>query len=248
MLFQPSVNWEGYFTNEDILQQADNTMDILQKYYPNDNHIFIFDNATIHTKQPPSSLSARHMPKKTPDSKKPEKEANWLVEVDVIDEQGHAVYGPDRKKLKKRVRMADGVLPNGQPQSLYFPEGHPQASIFKGMAIILMEQGFIKEAGLKAQCKGFKCPEDCIDCCFRRFLFSQPNFAIIKSTLELCCKERGFPSLFLPKFHLELNPIEQCWCRAKLMCHEYLLSSKEDVMHLYIVETLDTISLKHVRQ
>lgn len=248
VLFRPGVNQEGYFTNEDILRQADNAMDILQKYYPNDNHIFIFDNATIHTKRPPGSLSARRMPKKTPDSKKPEKEANWLVEVDVIDEQGRAVYGPDRKKLKKRVRMADGVLPNGQLQSLYFPEGHPQAGIFKGMAVILMERGFIKEAGLKAQCKGFKCPEDRIDCCCCRFLFSQPDFAIIKSTLELRCKEHGFPSLFLPKFHPELNPIEQCWCRAKLMYREYLLSSKEDVMHLHVVETLDTISLKHVRQ
>ena len=35
--------------------------------------------------------------------------------------------------------MADRVLPNGQPQPLYFPEGHPQASIFKGMATILAE-------------------------------------------------------------------------------------------------------------
>ena len=50
VLFWPGANREGYFTNEDVLQQADNAMDILQKHYPNDNHIFIFDNATIHTK------------------------------------------------------------------------------------------------------------------------------------------------------------------------------------------------------
>ena len=50
VLFRPGTNWEGYFTNEDILQQVGHAMDILQKYYPNDNHIFIFDNATIHTK------------------------------------------------------------------------------------------------------------------------------------------------------------------------------------------------------
>ena len=81
------------------------------------------------------------MPKNIPklDPKKPEKEANWLVEVDAMDEQGCPVYGPDRKKVKKRVRMADGVLPNGQLQPLYFPEGHPQAGVFKGMAVILME-------------------------------------------------------------------------------------------------------------
>jgi len=136
-------------------------MDILQKYYPNNDHIFVFDNATIHTKHPPGSLSARHMPKNIPKpkAKEPEKEANWLVELDATDEQGRPIYGPDRKKLKKQIRMTDGVLPNGQPQSLYFSEGHPQAGVFKGMAVTLMERGFFKEANLNAQCKDFKCPE-----------------------------------------------------------------------------------------
>ena len=97
ILFRPGANCEGYFTNEDVLQQVDNAMDILQKYYPNNDHIFIFDNATIHTKQLPGSLSTRHMPKNIPkpDPKKPEKEANWLVEVDVTDDRGRPVYGPD---------------------------------------------------------------------------------------------------------------------------------------------------------
>jgi hypothetical protein len=97
VLFWPGANREGYFTNEDMLQQVDGAMDILEKNYPHDDHIFVFDNATIHTKRPPGSLSARHMPKKTPkpDPRKPEKEANWLVAVDAMDEQGHPVYGPD---------------------------------------------------------------------------------------------------------------------------------------------------------
>ena len=142
--------------------------------------------------------------------------------------------------------MADGVLPNGQPQSLYFPEGHPQAGTFKGMAVILMERGFIKEASLNAQCKGFKCPEDRIDCCCRCFLFSQPDFSTVKSTLELHCEECSFPTLFLLKFHPELNLIKQCWCCAKLMYREYPLSSKEDIMHSYVINTLEIISLKHI--
>ena len=95
VLFQPGINREGYFTNEDVLQQVDNAMDILQKYYPNNDHIFIFDNATIHTKRPPGSLSAQHMPKKLPKPDPNNPEANWLMEVDVSDERGHPVYGPN---------------------------------------------------------------------------------------------------------------------------------------------------------
>ena len=29
VLFQPGANWEGYFTNEDVLWPVDNAMDIL---------------------------------------------------------------------------------------------------------------------------------------------------------------------------------------------------------------------------
>ena len=58
VLFWPGVNRDGYFTNEDILRQVDHAMDILQKHYPNDDHVFIFDNTTIHMKRPPGSLSA----------------------------------------------------------------------------------------------------------------------------------------------------------------------------------------------
>ena len=107
VLFRPGVNREGYFTNEDILQQVGHAMDILQTYYPNDDHIFIFDNATIHTKRPPGSLSAWSMPKGPSKlgAKNPEKEMNWFVKVDVTDDQGRPVYRPDQKKLEKRVQM-----------------------------------------------------------------------------------------------------------------------------------------------
>ena len=70
----------------------------------------------------------------------------------------------------------------------------------------------------------------------------------LKSTLEIRCEERGSPALFPPKLHPELNPIEQCWCYAKLMYREFLLSPKEAVMHSYVVDVLDSISLKHTRQ
>lgn len=38
-------------------------MTIVEKYYPHDNHIFIFDNATTHLKWPDAALSARKMTK-----------------------------------------------------------------------------------------------------------------------------------------------------------------------------------------
>jgi hypothetical protein len=69
---------------------------------------------------------------------------NWGVEVNVVDEGGKPVYGPDRKIKKKKVPMDDGKFRNGTSQSLYFPVGHEWAEVFKGMAVILEEHGYSK--------------------------------------------------------------------------------------------------------
>ncbi|KAH8796800.1 hypothetical protein DL96DRAFT_1643617 [Flagelloscypha sp. PMI_526] len=45
----------------------------------------------------------------------------------------------------------------------------------------------------------------------RRILYNQPDFANQKSQLEILCELRGYKVLFLPKFHCELNFIEQVW-------------------------------------
>ena len=62
VMLKPRKNRDGYFTNEDILHQATAAMDILSTHFPNDHHIFVFDNATIHCKQSEDSPSALKMP------------------------------------------------------------------------------------------------------------------------------------------------------------------------------------------
>jgi hypothetical protein len=48
VLFKAGKAQQGYFTNEDILEQATNAMDILEKHYPDEKHVLLFDNATTH--------------------------------------------------------------------------------------------------------------------------------------------------------------------------------------------------------
>jgi hypothetical protein len=49
VVFKAGKNQGGYFTNENVLAQVEVAMNIIDKYYPNDKHIFIFDNTTTHT-------------------------------------------------------------------------------------------------------------------------------------------------------------------------------------------------------
>ena len=57
-LFEPGKNCDGYFSNEDIIEQEDKAINILREYYPKFDHIFIYDNATTHLKCPEDALSA----------------------------------------------------------------------------------------------------------------------------------------------------------------------------------------------
>ena len=45
VLFKAGLTWNEYFTNDEILEQASKTMDILEKHFPDDHHVFLFDNA-----------------------------------------------------------------------------------------------------------------------------------------------------------------------------------------------------------
>ncbi|KAH7917404.1 hypothetical protein BV22DRAFT_1108579 [Leucogyrophana mollusca] len=239
VIFRAGKVRDGYYTCHNVFKQTSATMDLLEKHYPNLDHIFVFDNATTHLKRPDDALSARHMPKKIQE---------WGVDVTVTDATGKPVHGPDGKVLKKKVRMTDGRLPDGSPQSLYFPPGHKNAGKFKGMAEILRERGFENAHNLKAQCPGFKCKEGATDCCCRRILFNQPDFVDVPSLLETLCTRRGFGFLVLPKFHCELNFIEQCWGYAKRLYRLYPPTSKDADMEKNVHQALDSIPIECMRR
>jgi hypothetical protein len=245
VLFKAGKNREGYFTSDDILDQAETAINILKKHYPDEDHVLVYDNATTHLKRADGALSARRMPKFT---SKPE--SNWLVEVNARDANGKAVYAPDGKILKRKVQMEDATFPDGTKQTLYFEPGHPKAGLFKGMAVILQERGLIAESNLKAQCNSkFQCPDQGkSNCCCRRVLYNQPDFVQVESLLETFCRDRGVDVIFLPKFHCELNFIEQCWGFAKRIYRHYPASSKEADLEQNMLSALAAVPLESMRK
>jgi len=50
VLFKAGKNHKGYFTAENILNQVAKAIDILEKYYPDEYHVLVYDNATTHQK------------------------------------------------------------------------------------------------------------------------------------------------------------------------------------------------------
>lgn len=136
-IMKPGKNRDGYYTSEDVVLQVEEAMNILNQYYPQYKHIFIYDNAPNHLKRPEGSISARQMQKSTP---KPGK--NRMVQITKHDAMGKSVHNPDGSIIKESIQMSNTVLPDGRVQELYFPEGHEQVGVFKGMVVLLKEHGF----------------------------------------------------------------------------------------------------------
>jgi hypothetical protein len=144
--------------------------------------------------------------------------------------------------------MGNAQFADGTPQPLYFPEGHERASVFKGMAVILEERGFADVQNLRVECPKFKCPLNAFNCCCRRLLYNQPYFANTKTILETTCQAQNCEVIFLPKFHCELNFIEQCWGYAKRIYHLNPASSREDQLEKNTLAALEAVPLKSMRK
>ncbi|KAE9383229.1 hypothetical protein BT96DRAFT_790326, partial [Gymnopus androsaceus JB14] len=124
----PGKNRDGYFTAEDIQEQAMAAIDLVTELWPNYEHIFVYDNATNHRKREDTALSARKMPLNP--------SWNFLVDVPELDANGNKVYKPNGSLSKVKRQMAPGTFADGTPQELYYPSGQ-----FKGMRQILTERG-----------------------------------------------------------------------------------------------------------
>ncbi|KAL1669056.1 hypothetical protein GGF50DRAFT_44924 [Schizophyllum commune] len=236
VVFKAGKNRDGYFTAVELLAQVDHAIDIFEERTRGfAQGLFLFDNAPSHQKRAPDALSARKMPK-DPRS----------FQLTFLNTGPHATWTHNNGP-----RMRDGYYGrNKTRQPLYYPEDHPtMPGWFKGMEQIIRERGLWPAGGrLNAQCDGFKCPPDRTDCCCRRLLFTQPDFEAQKSALQELVESRGHLCDFYPKYHCELNFIEQYWGAAKFRYRTAPRSATMDEMEKLMLTCLDEVPLLQIRR
>jgi hypothetical protein len=161
----------------------------------------------------------------------------------------HAAPKANWTHFKDAPRMRHGINPlTGGPQSFYFPDDHPtMPGWFKGMEQILRERSLWPETGLLAGCPG-KCPPDRDNCCCRSILFNQPDFVSQKSQLQEFIESRGHLCDFYPKYHCELNFIEQYWGATKLRFRKAGQGATIEEMKKKVLNCLDDIPLDQIRR
>jgi hypothetical protein len=208
---------------DDLIKQVDTAIDIFEgRTNGFATGLWCFDNAPSHQKCADDALSARKMPKNS--------NQGWT-------------------HRKGGARMRNATFADGQSQELYWDLDHPtMPGWFKGMEQIIREHGLLPDVGLLAQCEGFKCEPSRTDCCCRRLLFMQPDFVSQKSQLEEFVVSRGHICDFYPKYHCELNFIEQYWGAAKLRYRTSTRTSNIIKMEKNMLACLDDVPLLQMRR
>jgi hypothetical protein len=173
-------------------------------------------------------------------------------------ENFNKIKGPD--EVARCVRMRDATFCDGTPQCLYYPNGQ-----FKGMKVLISKHrakehdlpdpdapvpGSGSNKKIKAQCgNNFKCcSTPATQCCLRKILYMEPDFQAQKSMLDEHCAEWGYKVIFFPKFHPELNFIEQCWGYAKRVYRMFPESSSEEDLERNMLEALESVPLASMRR
>ena len=118
---------------------------------------------------------------------------------------------------------------------------------FKGMEQILRERKLWPDVGLPTQCPGFKCPPNRVDCCWC-ILFLQPDFTAQRSQLKELIMSRGHLCDFYPKYHCELNFIEQYWGAAKARYCVAPQAKTVQEMGNTVKESLDSVPILQIRR
>ncbi|CUA68743.1 hypothetical protein RSOLAG22IIIB_13833 [Rhizoctonia solani] len=230
VIFRAGKQRDGWFGTAHVVEQLSRAMSIIKQQYPNEDHVFVFDNATIHTKLPETSPNVNKM------TLGPSKKV------------GGERISPSGEKIK--VEYAPAILPNGTIQQLYHPLNHPieePQGAFKGMAQILKERGIPNAHKLKLVCPS-ECPPGSTNCCARRTMMNQPDILAQKSIIQIQAAAEGFSVIYLPKYHCELNPIEQCWGAAKRMYRDLPPSSLEADLRKNMLEALESVKLESIRR
>ncbi|KAJ7061623.1 hypothetical protein C8F01DRAFT_1286424 [Mycena amicta] len=240
ILFRAGKKREGYYTSEHVLEHLKKAVTLAQKLYPNNEHIFMYDNTSTHLARPETARSTLKMTLGP--------SAAFCIKKTDVGENG--------KETVRKLRMDDGWyyaedMVTQIPQSFYFPTGHPLACQFKGIKHILTERGH-NVAGKKLQCnsKRWTACEDHTSrsCCQRRMLYNEPDFVHIPSRLEKLAEELGTRVIFSPRFHPEVNFIEQCWGNGKHFYRELEPCETEDEIEVNIMQSLRQIPLETMRK
>jgi hypothetical protein len=221
----------NYWTGDKMVHQAiESALPIFRYAFPGCHGLWAFDNATNHNAFHPKALVASRM-QLAPGGKQPE--------------------------------MKEGFDHNrGLPQAMVYPDNYKDvflAGKVKGLKAVLKERGLWPREGRSpfggkfllecptTQGRSGCLPEEKGRCCAKSVMAAQRDFQEQKGWLQEEFEAAHQEVIFYPKFHCELNFIEQFWCAAKWYSRENCEYSIEGLRRV-VPDALHSVSSQSINR
>ena len=188
-------NRDGWFTNDDLVEQVKDLFDLFTEMHPGNQLLFIFDNSMSHHKRAPDGLEASLLTLKDGGKNVPEMRKTFFIKNDIRYEQSMQHESGVKKGIKtilqERGRWRENMLLECEACK----------------AKIIHEHRVEHYAGVHDASS----PIYGSQCCARHCISVEPDFLAQKEWLREIIEDAGHKILFLPKYHCELNYIENVW-------------------------------------
>ena len=206
-LFLAGKNREGWFTNDDLIEQTKKLFPLFEKLHPNCDLLFGFDNSMSHHKRADDGLN---VPNELP-LKDGGKNAPMMRATSFVDAKGI---------IQQQCMQTDEGEPKGMISILR------ERGLWDGFPMVA-QCVWCKNGVAHAERPGAGEPStgeltdrqrklwDPNRCCARRCLSQQPDFLAQREWLREVIEDAGHEIIYYPKYHCELNYIEMVWCYLK---------------------------------
>lgn len=202
LLFEAGKNRDGWFTNDDLINQLESCFDMMESIHEGKKLLFAFDNSNSHHKRSPDALKATNLRLKDDAKGAPIMRDGWYMKDGVRVTQPMQLPGVGgrpkglKRILSERGRWREGMnLQCHACKSKTPHESRPETYGYTADHYICTSQ-----------------------CCARYCLSNEPDFLEQREWIREVIEERGHYVIYYPKYHCELNFIERVWgyMKAKL--------------------------------
>ncbi|KAE9385106.1 hypothetical protein BT96DRAFT_1092754, partial [Gymnopus androsaceus JB14] len=270
-IIYPGANHDPWWDMKQLIAQVKDTIQIFDVKFPRDVAVFVFDCSSAHESFSEDALRAHKMNRgpagaqpKMHDTVIPSGSFAGCVQKMVfpldsaeVDAKGESLAG--KPKGMERVLEERGLLEtlkqkyNGKFVGVCKECKKSQEAKDKAAKEAKERRDEIEGSGIELGNDRHECDETSADldrpanCCIRRVLELQEEFAKEKPLLQIITEEAGHKCFFLPKFHCELNPIELVWGQTKRTFREetdglFAMAKK------LVPKSLDSITITNIRR
>ena len=201
-LFEAGVAREGWFTNDDLVQQLKDVLPLVKALHPDDDLLFGFDNSMTHHKRAPDGLQVTNLPLKD-DGKNATMMRNGYFPDSVTGDK-------TMQNMQTETGKAKGLRSILEERKRW-RAGMPRLCGLCKSGDVPHEERRNKFAGIYAEgWHGYTS-----QCCAVYCLSHEPDFLAQREWLREVVEDDGHLIIFYPKFHCELNYIEMIWAYLK---------------------------------